>query len=174
MDAMADTTPTLKAAPAPKGPLLFGRIDLGDPRTLAGLGVMAFCLGIMAGARLMRGAVPPTEVAQPAPCADCAERAIQEQRAAARAARNDIAEGNVWPDAPTPPAQPASDLEDEDMQHLKEDIRRLEAEDMQRAAATALQLEGTDNASKQFSPYAESVFPAEQIVSSGDSSVPGE
>lgn len=87
------------------------RFDLTDRRTLIGLGIMAFCLGVMAGARLMRGASVPAEgggVASPMPtpapagservivretpgpvvyvkgddCPGCAERALLEQRQA--------------------------------------------------------------------------------------------
>jgi len=160
---MATRTATAPA-PAPgtpitRAPVLFGRIDLNEPRNLAGLAVMAFCLGVMAGARLMRGAIPPAEPGQPQPCADCAERAIQAERAARAAARPQPAPTAPQP-APAPPTVPERVVDPSG------------DEDAARAATVAAQLMGTADAPRKFSPYAESVLPAEHVVSNGDSSIP--
>lgn len=72
------------------------RIDLTDRRTLIGLGVALFCTGLILGARIGRGSVPPATSGSilppgvasgvvppgvifrdrvvPVPCADCAEK----------------------------------------------------------------------------------------------------
>lgn len=99
------------------------RFDLTDRRTLIGLGIMAFCLGVMAGARLMRNVPMPAPGATPAPsggvgptervvfrdvpgpvvyvpgddCPGCAEAKVLEERRAAAdaAARARVSEGQT-------------------------------------------------------------------------------
>lgn len=103
-------TATVDTPEVPGG--IASRFDLTDRRTLIGLGIMAFCLGVMAGARLMRGVPMPhpsggggvaSPMQTPAPagervifrdvpgpvqfvkgddCPECAEKKILEQRTA--------------------------------------------------------------------------------------------
>lgn len=158
MDPMApENLPT----PAPGTlPVLFGRIDLNEPRTIAGLGLMAFCLGVMTGARLMRGAVPPVGegpvVYRDVPCAGCRERAIQAAREAGQP-------------APAPPPatspQPAPS---------EPHVAAQDPEDASRAAMAERQVAPTDAAPKSFSAYEEATLPHEHVVANGDSSVPVE
>lgn len=158
------TAPT----PAPPTPSVTERVaarfDLSDRRNLVGLGVLFFCAGIMVGARLMRGAVPPVGVGPtltpaggavlrpggvpgPAvppipfdiPCAGCRERAVAE---AAKVAS-------------TRPPTPVADTDQAERENV--------------TARQAMPPEGM----RTFSPYNESEFPAE-MVTGGDSSLPPE
>lgn len=124
---------TTSTKPAPVAPTesesgrlstITSRFDLTDKRNLIGLGVMAFCLGVMVGARLMRGAMPAPESGGVAPtvnptapittvfrdvpgpvqyvkgddCPECAEKKLQEQRE-----RERVANAQSAPPAETPP-----------------------------------------------------------------------
>lgn len=157
MTTAAVPTPT----PAPGTTLLGGRIDLTERRTQLGLGIMAFCLGVMVGARLMRGAVPPgggvAEVPGPVayrqgPCAECAERAIQAARAA----------GQPTP-TPTPPPAPSEP-------QPAATAPLIDPEAAEREAMAQRQQEPTNGAPKHFSAYNEATLPAE-LVTNGDSSL---
>jgi len=103
------------------------RFDLSDRRNLIGLGVLAFCAGIMLGARIMRGVpgpvteVPGEVVYVDAPCAGCREAALRAQ-AATRG-------GPV----PPPPVHPNPDAEGEAAQAAG------------RRTFTAYQPDGPDN-----------------------------
>jgi hypothetical protein len=111
-------TPT-PATPEPDAPRslaavrdsVASRFDLSDRRNLIGLGVLAFCAGIMVGARIMRGVptagvteVPGEVVYVDAPCAGCREAALQRE-AALRQARGGP--------PPVPPVHPNPDAEAE-------------------------------------------------------------
>lgn len=156
----AATAPT-PAPPAPSvGERVAARFDLSDRRNLAGLGILCFCLGVMAGARLMRGAVPPLPVGGPTPpaggggtvpgpvstmppvdvpCAGCRERMIQEGRAAVAAQR-------------AAAAQAAADAGTVDP----------ETDETERGNVAARQQVPPEGA-RTFSPYAESTLPAEHV-----------
>lgn len=160
---MATTAPAPTPAPGPTVvDRVTARFDLSDRRNLLGLGVLCFCAGIMVGARLMRGM--PTQLTEatpdphpkgspeqtgpvvyvPQPCADCAERAIQKERAAQRAAEA----------AQRPQATQEAAADD--------DAARAAAVERQQVAPEGM---------RTFSPYAEATLPAE-LVEQGDSSVP--
>lgn len=78
------------AAPQPSPPLrvppLSGTWTI-EQRRFLGLVVGALCVGVIVGARLGRGSIPPLDeleqrvIVKQGPCADCAEREIQAQRA---------------------------------------------------------------------------------------------
>lgn len=107
------TTPDTPTTEAGRLDVITSRFDLSDKRNLIGLGVMAFCLGVMVGARLMRGALPvppesgggvaqpestervvyvdrpgPVQIVKGDDCPECAEAKLQEQRARDAVAAN--------------------------------------------------------------------------------------
>lgn len=180
MAPMADTSPAPAPTTAPgRFDGLAARFDLRDPRNLVGLGVLAFCAGIIVGARIMRGATAPPKPApgvlrvNPAggvtdttgtpvqmhpdgtghpkdqPCAGCREKAIQQAR---QIAGQEAARLRRLENAPEPTA--------------------ADTDAAERGAAADRQLAGVDGL-KTFSAYAESILP-EEMVTSGDSSVPPE
>jgi hypothetical protein len=180
MVPMADTsTPAPKPAKTPAEQVtevrqsIASRFDLTDPRNLIGLGVFAFCAGIVVGAKLMRGAAtsvgnvrsiadgqgqpqpgtPPAHVPHPVdqPCAGCRERAIQEGRAiAAQEAARRRRESN----SPEPSA--------------------ADVDAVERNGVVDRQLANGVDGLKTFSMYAESTLPEEMVTSPGDSSLPPE
>ena len=173
MGAMADTSPA-PARPS-VGERIGGRFDLSDRRTLVGLGVLAFCAGVMVGARLMRGAVPaaelpgtdngglggnpavPSVVFRDVPCRECAEKHAKEGAAI-------IAEHNA-----RAVAQASAEAAAARAQHAAEPVEPLAPSDevaadiAARAAMAELQRD-VQPAPKRFSPMAEVDVLPEDVV----------
>jgi hypothetical protein len=151
---MAPMTDTATPTPPARSNPLASRFDLSDRRNLASAGVLLFCLGVIVGAKLMRGAVPPLAPEPP-------------ERPKPEPVIREVPGPVVYRDIPCQSCAEKARQEGEAMR------ASYTADEAARKAVTEEQLpDPVRDAPRTFSPYAEAVLPAEMVDGAPDTSVP--